>query len=70
MKNIHPTTENMNIVVGGIYAFTNKHNYTTTIKVTRVTDKSIFASRKLQDGSWGGEVREGVKEFSKFTIVK
>lgn len=70
MKNNHPTTENLNVKTGSIYSFTNIHNYTTTLKVSRVTEKSIFVFHLLSDGNWATrESREGVTNFKKYTLI-
>ncbi len=66
----HKTTTGLNIKIGGIYTFTNKHGYTTEIKVVRVSEKSIYAYHKLQDGNFSNyEFREGVTEFLKYTLT-
>ena len=38
--------------IGVIYSYTNKYNYTTTIKVSRITDKSIFYYALLDSKAW------------------
>jgi hypothetical protein len=38
--------------IGSYYSFTNGFGYTSVIKVTRITDKSIFHISLLRDGSW------------------
>jgi hypothetical protein len=57
------------VVIGGIYSYTNKQNFTTRYYVTRVTEKSVFCKNVDKDGVvWGSEHREGLKTFEKFTL--
>jgi hypothetical protein len=68
MKNNHPTTETLNAQIGGVYSYTNKGGYTTTLRVSRVTEKSIFVYRLLNNGTFSNEeTREGVTTFKKYT---
>jgi len=69
MTHTHNTTEGMNIQIGRVYSYVNEVNYVTLLKVTRVTEKSIFVLRLLNNGKWStSEFREGVTNFKKYTL--
>lgn len=69
MKHNHPTTESLNIEIGGIYSFVNKYNYVTIFKVSRVSEKSVYVFSLLSDGTFSTrESREGVTSFKKYTL--
>lgn len=56
--------------VNKVYSFTNKMNYTTTIKITRLTDKSIFYQSLLKDGKYSNmEFRISYNSFAGYTEV-
>lgn len=66
----HTSTEGLNVKIGGVYEFTNDRGYSTRITPTRVTEKSVFVRWVTEDGNvWGGEMREGVTEFMKYTLI-
>lgn len=70
------TTEQINAVqIGAEYTYTNKFGIEFKLKVTRVTESSVFAYQwlKANDGSsnagWSTiEARNGWKEFSKYSL--
>ena len=66
--NTHPTAQNLNIIIGGVYSFVNKVNYVTILKVSRVTDKSVYVFSLLDSGTFSTkEHREGITNFKKYT---
>ncbi len=61
--------KNEQIIINGIYSYTNKHNYTTTIKVSRFNDKSIFVYALLDDGNFSDtESRMSLIHFASYSI--
>lgn len=57
-----------NFEIGAVYSFTNKSGYTTRLKVTRITDKSIFCQSFCEsNGQWLSEHREGINTVKKYT---
>lgn len=74
MTRAHATTEGMDIQIGRVYSYVNETNYVTILKVTRVTEKSVFVLRWLRNGEIGewskDEYREGVTNFKKYTLQK
>lgn len=55
------------IILGGVYSYVNNQNYVTVLKVSRVTEKSVFVFSLLSDGTFSTrEHREGINSFKKF----
>jgi len=64
---MNPNNENQEIKMGVIYTYTNKHNYTTRIIITRISDKSVFY--KYADHNTARyEFRMSRNSFSKYSI--
>lgn len=55
-------------IVGGVYSYVNKYNYVTILKVSRITDKSVFVYYLLDNGNFSSnEHRESLNSFKKYT---
>lgn len=56
-----------NIKIGQIYNFQNISGYRFTMKVTRITEKSIFVQSLCKiNNQWLPEHREGINTFNKY----